>query len=209
MLAQIRDIVIPLPQRRQVEWHHIEPVIEVFTKIALGNQVRQVFMGGGDNPDIAAQQPVAANAGIGPVLQHPQQPGLGLSRHVTDFIEKQRPATGLGKTPVMNTISPGESAFFMAEEFAFDQLPRDRGHVDGNKGLLAAFTQIMQGAGDDFLAGAAFARDHHRQVGMHQPRHGPENILHRRGTADQRALIRGYISLGRASLNRGFQPFNR
>ena len=47
----------------------------------------------------------------------------------------------------------------------------------------------MQRTGDQLLAGAGLAGDHHRQVGLHQPGKGPVDLLHGRRAADQRDLV--------------------
>jgi hypothetical protein len=49
----------------------------------------------------------------------------------------------------------------MAEQLRFDQLARDRRHVDGDERPLAALAVIVQRAGNQLLAGAGFAGDHH------------------------------------------------
>ncbi len=77
----------------------------------------------------------------------------------------------------------------MAEQFALDQLARDRRHVDGNERAGPPFAVIVQSACDQFLAGAQFAIDHHRQVGRGEPGDGPIDLLHRRAAADQRQLL--------------------
>ena len=74
----------------------------------------------------------------------------------------------------------------MAEEFAFDQFARNGGHVDGNEGTVAAAAVVVQRAGDEFLAGAAFAGDHHREVGLHQAGQHTVDVLHGGRAADQR-----------------------
>ena len=50
---------------------------------------------------------------------------------------------------------------------------------------------IVQRARHQFLAGAALAVDHHRQVGGREPRDGAVDLLHRRAAADQRQLLVG------------------
>ncbi len=46
----------------------------------------------------------------------------------------------------------------------------DRGHVDGDERPLPAAAEVGDGTRDEFLAGAAFADDRHREVGL---RHAP------------------------------------
>jgi hypothetical protein len=45
---------------------------------------------------------------------------------------------------------------------------------------------LMATNGHQLLAGAGLARDHDGQIRLHQARQHPINLLHRRGTADQR-----------------------
>jgi hypothetical protein len=47
----------------------------------------------------------------------------------------------------------------MAEEFAFEDLRRERGAMHGDDVRLGPTAEIVNGAGDEFLAGAAFAFD--------------------------------------------------
>ena len=63
----------------------------------------------------------------------------------------------------------GERASFVAEQFAFQQLLGNRGAVDGEERLLAAVAVMINRAGDEFLAGAAFAGDERGGVGARRP----------------------------------------
>src|SRR5207249_2003651 len=56
-------------------------------------------------------------------------------------------------------MSAGESAFDGAEEFAFDQLARQRGAIDLDDSGFAPRTERMDQIGNDLFAGAAFAGD--------------------------------------------------
>jgi hypothetical protein len=47
----------------------------------------------------------------------------------------------------------------------------------------------VQRARHQFLAGARFTGNHHRQIGLHQPRQDAVDFLHRRRTADQRNVV--------------------
>src|SRR6202023_2825065 len=53
----------------------------------------------------------------------------------------------------------GEAAFYVAEEFRFDQVFRDGGAIHFDKEPFVAEAGGMEGAGDEFLAGTAFAED--------------------------------------------------
>ena len=54
----------------------------------------------------------------------------------------------------------GEGAFFVAEEFGFDEGGGHGGAVHGDEGIVAAAAGVLvDGFGDAFLAGAGFAED--------------------------------------------------
>ena len=52
-----RHVLEPVAQRRQLDRHHVESVIEVLAKTALRHQRRQVAVGGRDHPHIALDLP--------------------------------------------------------------------------------------------------------------------------------------------------------
>ena len=84
----------------------------------------------------------------------------------------------------------------MAEQLGLDQIARDRRHVDRHEGAVAPLAVIVQRARNQFLAGTGLARDHHREVGLHQAREQPVDFLHRRRAADQRNAL-GFLEFGR------------
>ena len=52
-------------------------------------------MAGGDDPHIGADRVVAADRHELALLQHAQEPGLRLERHVADLVQEQGAALGL------------------------------------------------------------------------------------------------------------------
>ena len=115
-------------------------------------------MGRGDHTDVGADRRAAADGGVSAVLEHAQQAGLGLQRHVADLVEEQGTAAGLLEAPgVAAPDGPGEGALFVAEQLAFDQFARDRRHVDRHEGSVAALAVVVERARHQLLAGAGFA----------------------------------------------------
>ena len=45
----------------------------------------------------------------------------------------------------------------MAEEFAFDQVAGDGGHIDGHERTMTALAMVMQDASDQLFAGAGLS----------------------------------------------------
>ena len=79
-----------------------------------------------------------------------------------DFIEEQRAAIGPLETPHARLLGTGVGAFFHAEQFGFDQVGRDGGAVQRDKGPAGPFAAQVQAAGDHFLAHAGLAQQQHR-----------------------------------------------
>ena len=100
MACQTRNVPRPFPQRRQLHADHIQAVEQVFTEFTFRHQPLQILMGGGNNPHIHLYRRITADAVKLAFCQHTQQPGLNIERHITDFIEKQRAAVRLLKTPL-------------------------------------------------------------------------------------------------------------
>ena len=53
----------------------------------------------------------------------------------------------------------------MAEQFTFSSAFRDGGTIDRDELFIAPVTKVMNGARDQFLAGAGFARNQNRHFG--------------------------------------------
>ena len=94
---------------------YVQTVEQVFTKLAGLHQGFKVLVCGCDDANIDLDRRVPANPVELAIGQYPQQPGLGVRRHVADLIEEQGAAIGLLKTAPAQVCSASESAFFMAE----------------------------------------------------------------------------------------------
>ena len=77
----------------------------------------------------------------------------------------------------------------MAEQFAFQKLFGNRGAVHGEERLFAAVAVMVNRAGDQFLAGAAFAGDQRGGVAAGDLADELENLLHRLAAADDAQFI--------------------
>src|SRR3546814_5020275 len=68
-----------------------------------------------DDAHVGADRRAAANGGVLALLQHPQQAGLRLQRHVADLVEEQRAAGGLLEAAGGAHGGAGEGALLVAE----------------------------------------------------------------------------------------------
>ena len=125
-----------------------------------------------------------ADGTIFSVLQETEEFHLGLRRQAVDLIQKQRAAFGLADQPRLIGRSASERAAFVAEDLAFHQVLWKRAAIDRNEWPVRARTQIMNGAREDFLAGAGLAGDQHRRVAPRESRYAPDFFEKRGALAD-------------------------
>ena len=114
-----------------------------------------------------------------PLLQHAQQLALQLERDLADLVEKQRAAVGQFEPADAVAQRAGEGALDVAEELALEQFARDRRAVDPDQRPVAAAARLVDGARDQFLAGAGFAGDQHAGVGRRHQFDLPQRLLDR------------------------------
>ena len=93
--GQRQDVFLAIAQRRHVDGHDVQAVVEVFAKQAIGHHRRQVAVGGGDETHVHLDRAGAAETFELVLLQHAQNLGLRARAHVADFVEEQRAAVGL------------------------------------------------------------------------------------------------------------------
>ena len=159
VVGELGNVVEPLAQRRQADRHDVEAVEQILAEQALLDQPAQVAMGGGDDADIGLDRRAAADRRVLAFLQHAQQAGLRLGRHVADLVEEQRAAVGLlelagrraARAPVKAPVSwPNSSLSISSRGIA--------AMLSATNGPLAALAVVVQRARHQFLAGARSRR---------------------------------------------------
>jgi hypothetical protein len=78
-------------------------------------------------------------------------------RHFADFVEEYRATRRLFKFSNVSSMGPCKRALLMSEKSAFQKILRKRRTIDCDEWSKGAFTMLVDSAGDEFLAGAAFA----------------------------------------------------
>ncbi len=88
---------------------------QVRAESSLPDELFQIAVRGDNHARIHRNRFVAANALDFALLQHAQQLGLHGERHVSDFVQKKRAASGLLEFADVPAGRAGEGTFFMAE----------------------------------------------------------------------------------------------
>ena len=98
--------------------------------------------------------------------------------HVADFVEKQRALVGQLEFSGLAPGRAGKRALLVSEQFAFEQIFRNRRAVDFDEGAGGALRMLVNGAGDQIFSDAAFAAEQHGGVGRRHALDQREHGLH-------------------------------
>ena len=123
-----------LLERRGVDAHDIDAVIEILPEPSLSHHFAEVLVGGENQACPQRDEPVAAEPAELALLQNPQKLDLRAQAKFADFVEKQRTVARLLQIAFARTDGAGKSAFFVAEQLGFDQRFGDGAAADGDKG---------------------------------------------------------------------------
>ena len=159
MVHEAGDLVAALPQRSQREADDVETVEQVFAKPARVDGVLQVRVGRGDDADVDGDRARLAERGDLAGFEEAQELGLQVESELADFVEEERAFAGGANETELVAVGAGEGAAPMAKEVALEQVPRDGGAVERDERLAAAVGEVVDGAGENFLPGAALAGD--------------------------------------------------
>ena len=110
---------------------------------------------GGDDPHIERQIPQSPDPSKTPLFQYAQKLRLQVELQLPNLIEEDRSALGLLEEPFFSGLRVREGTFLVAKEFALDQGPRNRCQVDCHKRVVPSIRSIVNGLGDQILAGSA------------------------------------------------------
>ena len=163
--GQLGNILTALLECGDVDADDVEAVEQILAKLAIGDPLLQILVGGRDDPYIHLHRLVASDSIELAIGQDTQQPGLHIQRHVADLVEKQGAAVGLLEAAMADVVGAGESPLLVTEQLGFDEIFGDGRHVEGDKVLVGARAVLVQGVGDQLLAGTALTVDQHRDAG--------------------------------------------
>jgi hypothetical protein len=189
-------------QRRQPDRDDADAVEEVLAEAALGHQVREVGVRGGDHPGVHRDLPAAAEPLDPVVLQEAEELDLEGRRQLADLVEEEGAAVRRLDAAAALGVGAGEGALLVAEELALEQRLRDRRAVDGHEGPRGPRGEPVDRAGRDLLARAALAREEDGGIdGRHLADRG-EHLLHARARPEHPLEAAGRRALSQLAVLR-------
>ena len=127
VVGQRRNLLPAIAQRRQVDAHDVQPEVQVFAELAVGDGAIQIAVGGGEHARRRLARRACRRAARElAVLQHLQQLGLQRRRQIANLVEEERPLIGELEFARLVLDGAGEGAALEAEQLGFEQLRRQR-----------------------------------------------------------------------------------
>src|SRR5208337_1362876 len=123
--AKKRDIICPLPERRNFNRNNIETVKKIFSETSVFNCRLKVLIGRRDDSDVNIDSLGTAYPLKRTFLQDSEELHLKHLRHLPYFIEKYSPSVRKLKPSDPGRYCTRKRALFMSEQFRFQQ-------IDGN-----------------------------------------------------------------------------
>src|SRR5215831_5752027 len=102
-----------------MEFHYIEAIVEVLSKLSLCHAVVQIPVGRRDQTHICIDLFIAANSFERFFLQNPKQLGLQPQSEISDFVQEQCPVIGGFYPPLPEVNRACKGSFLMSEQFVF------------------------------------------------------------------------------------------
>ena len=124
-LGQIGDVFLVFAQGGDMDGNDVEAEEKVLAEFLAFDAFFQTAVGGGDDADVHLDGAVAAHALQFAFLQDAQELGLDLRGNLADFVQEDGAAVGQFKAAFALGEGAGERAFFVAEEFALDEVFRE------------------------------------------------------------------------------------
>ena len=186
MPDQGREIFAPLPQRRQHDRKHIETVEEIASESSADDVVREPAIRRRDDAHVHGRRAGAAEPFELAALEHAQELGLQLEGQLADFVEKDGSALRQFEAARLRRMRAGERPALAAEQLALDERRRQRPAIDDDEPPASAGTALVDGAGDELLAGSRLSEQQDRGIGRGDLVHPEEHALQRCAVADDR-----------------------
>src|SRR6266704_757466 len=120
MIDKQRNVLCPLPERRNLERDYIEPKEEIAAKCSPIDLFFQLLVGRRNHAHTASNRRVASDRLESLLFERAQNFRLHAGAHVGNLVQKKCRAIRQLELSFLCRGGPGKSAFHMAKEFRFD-----------------------------------------------------------------------------------------
>ena len=162
----------------------VDPEVEISDELAVLLSLREVLVGGADDADVHLVRKVVADSPDLAFLEHSSKLLLERLGRVADLVQKDRASIGGFERPDLVGVGAGERALAVSEQLAFQEVLGETRAVHDDERVVFARAIVVDGAGDELLAGARLPRDQDGAVDIRGDPHQIEHVPHRLAAAD-------------------------
>ena len=159
MLGQKLNVRLAFPQGRNLDFNDIETIKKVLPEPPVDDILGQVAVGGGNDADVNGYIPGITHGLEGFFLDSPQEFDLKLLVDFPYFVQKDRALVCCFQQAFFILGSTCKGTLFMPEKLTFHEGFRYSAAIDDDKRLVISITFLVNGPGNQFLAGTAFTGD--------------------------------------------------
>ena len=157
------DIILSRAQGWGHDIDDVESVVEVFTETPSSDLFFEVFVCGGDDPDVDLNRGVRAKSDDLTFLKDAEQFDLHGEGEVANFIKKEGGVV-CGLKASLTACRPCVCAFLGAEEFGLHDRFWEGGAVDDDKVFVSSFREVMDSASEELFSGPRLAGQEDRRA---------------------------------------------
>ena len=161
VLDEQTDVFSTNTQRGHRHLHNGKAVVQVFAKSTCRDLGFQITVRSRNDGRLEVDIDAATDALEASILECAQQLGLHGCRQFTDLIQKDHAVGGQLKQTTMLRLRIGERASLMTKERALQQRLGDRRAIHLHIRPLRALSRVVNGAGDQVLAGTRLPMQQH------------------------------------------------
>ncbi len=180
VLGEAKDVLAPLPERRQPQRDDGQPVVEILPEPASPDSRLQVLAGGGHEPDVDRLAPRAPEPPHGLLLEDLEELRLQALRQEPDLVEEQRPPVGRLEEPRLGLPGVRERAPLESEQLRLEQRLRDGGAVDVDERARGPRAGPVNRPRQQALPGPGLPEDQDRRQAPRAPGLSLEQAAHLR-----------------------------
>src|SRR3989449_2611890 len=162
---QLRDVGTTLAQRRDRDRKHVQPVEEVGTEAPRPHRFLEIAIRRGDHPHVYPNRAARPHGLELLLLENAEKLHLRLEGELADLVEEDRAAVSQLEAADAALQGAGKGTLHMPEQLTLDQARGDGAAVDLHQRAVATGAAVVDGAGDQLLAGSSLAEDEHAGIG--------------------------------------------
>jgi hypothetical protein len=190
------QVLLPRPKRGKADRKDLEAVEEVLPERAVPHERREVPVRRDDDPDVHRDGHRPSDPEELPLLDDPQELGLGRRGQLRDLVEKQRSPVGQLEAAGPALLRTGVRPPLVPEQLVLDEPFRNRGDVDGHERPRGTRRESVERPGEELFPRSGLAGQDHGDVGRGGPPDPFESLGERGRRADDRRHA-GQAGLGR------------